>query len=57
MPIDTGLVVVIAAVLIFYLRLIVIQRGRLVRRVSSRKPPARKKAKAHSQTPPAHSRS
>jgi len=51
MNIDTGLVVVIAAVLIFYLRLIIIQRQRAKRMSRVPKPSGKKKGAGFSPEP------
>lgn len=48
MNIDTGMAIVIVAVLVFYLRLIIIQRER-VKRISSTPPPAGKSKKKSKQ--------
>jgi len=52
MKLDTGLVVVIVAVLIFYLRLIIIQRERAKQIDHARKSLATKKGKTPEPTPP-----
>ena len=56
MKIDTGLAVVLAAVLIFYLRLIIIQRERVkrARREANAAAQGAKKKKAASSTPAAN---
>ena len=51
MNIDTGLAVVIIAVLVFYLRLIVIQRQRVKRVAQARKASQTEKTKGKKQTP------
>jgi hypothetical protein len=57
MNIDTGLAVVIAAVLVFYLRLIILQRERAkqVRRTAEAIVPIKKKAKQPPPPPPRYS--
>jgi len=52
MKLDTGLVVVIVAVLIFYLRLIIIQRERARQIQRARKASAAKKGKTAEPAPP-----
>jgi hypothetical protein len=52
MQIDTGLAVILVAVLIFYLRLIIIQRQRVKQPVPQPQPAGRKKLKKSNQPPP-----
>jgi hypothetical protein len=52
MQIDTGLAVILVAVLIFYLRLIVIQRQRVKQPVPQPQTVGKKKGKKSNQTPP-----
>lgn len=55
MNIDTGLAVVIAAVLIFYLRLIILQRERAKRLARAAATSGKKKKSLQSQPPPRYS--
>jgi hypothetical protein len=52
MNIDPGLVIVIVAVLIFYLRIIVLQRQRAKQIASKPATPGKKKGKSQPQAPP-----